>query len=145
MSDKWASQLLFDAVIEGDELTSITMPLSLHRLVMEAGANRDMAFMHHDKEAAITAGATNAFANTFFLVGMFERLLREWVGLRGRIKKIGPLRMQSFNCVGDTLVFYAKVREKRESEGAVVLDLWTVNNGVQSVIAEATVILPKQQ
>jgi len=99
--------------------------------------------MHHDKEAAIAAGATDVFANTFFLAGMFERLLREWVGLRGLIKKIGPLRMQSFNCVGDTLVFGAKVRAKKEFEGTVILDLWAFNNGVQSVVAEATVIVPK--
>ena len=88
MDNKWANQLYYEDVNVGSELKSIVIPLSLHRLVMEAGANRDLAFMHHDKEAGIVAGAKDAFANTFFLLGMFERLLREWVGLKGQIKKI---------------------------------------------------------
>lgn len=144
MDNKWANQLYYEDVSVGRELNSIAIPLSLHRLVMEAGANRDLAFMHHDKEAGIAAGAKDAFANTFFLLGMFERLLREWVGLKGQIKKIGPMRMQSFNCVGDTVVFKGKVREKSDTDGMVIVALWVDNNGVESVVAEATVIVPKR-
>jgi hypothetical protein len=31
--------------------------------------------------------------NTFFICGMFERLLREWMGYGGRLNKISNLRM----------------------------------------------------
>jgi hypothetical protein len=37
-------------------------------------------------------------------MGLFERQLREFIGLKGRIKKIGPMQMKTFNCVGDVLV-----------------------------------------
>ena len=51
---------------------------------------------------ARTAGASDAFANTFFLMGMFERLVRDWAGPQARFTKMGPLKMLNFNVVGDT-------------------------------------------
>lgn len=89
----------------GDTLPEIQIPITLHRLVMEAGANQDLSMIHHDTKVAQATGAPDAYANTFFLMGMFERQLREFIGLTGRIKKIGPMQMKTFNCVGDVLVF----------------------------------------
>jgi hypothetical protein len=88
----------------GDTLPEISIPITLHRLVMEAGANRDLSMIHHDTKIAQATGAPDAYANTFFLMGLFERQLREFIGLKGRIKKIGPMQMKTFNCVGDVLV-----------------------------------------
>ena len=88
----------------GDTLPEISIPITLHRLVMEAGANRDLSMIHHDTKIAQATGAPDAYANTFFLMGMFERQLREFIGVTGRIKKIGPMQMKTFNCVGDVLV-----------------------------------------
>ena len=88
----------------GDTLPEISIPITLHRLVMEAGANRDLSMIHHDTKIAQATGAPDAYANTFFLMGLFERQLREFIGLKGRIKKIGPMQMKTFNCVGDILV-----------------------------------------
>lgn len=88
----------------GDTLREISIPITLHRLVMEAGANRDLSMIHHDTKIAQATGAPDAYANTFFLMGLFERQLREFIGLKGRIKKIGPMQMKTFNCVGDILV-----------------------------------------
>ena len=83
----------------------------VQRLVMEASANYDLSLMHHDKRAAKSVGASDAFANTFFLMGMYERLLREWAGPTMRINRIGNMRMMSFNVVDDVVVFLGKVRE----------------------------------
>lgn len=88
----------------GDTLPEIRIPITLHRLVMEAGANRDLSMIHHNTKVAQATGAPDAYTNTFFLMGMFERQLREFIGLTGRIKKIGPMQMKTFNCVGDVLV-----------------------------------------
>ena len=30
--------------------------------------------------------------NTFFIIGLFERMLREWMGTRGQLKQIGSLQ-----------------------------------------------------
>ena len=53
---------------EGVELPAIDIPITLQRLVMEAGANRDLSLIHHDTAVAKATGAPDAFANTFFLI-----------------------------------------------------------------------------
>ena len=49
--------LTFNDVVEGAELPEFAVPLTIQRLVMEAGANRDFAPMHHDREIARATGA----------------------------------------------------------------------------------------
>lgn len=112
--------------VVGEYLPEISIPITLQRLVMEAGANRDFSLMHHDGSVARTAGASDAFVNTFFLMGMFERQVREWAGTAVRLKKMGPLKMLAFNVVGDTLVFKGKVASVESSEEGQIstLDLW---------------------
>jgi len=141
----WNKQLYFEDVEVESELDPVSIPLSLQRLVMEAGANRDFSSIHHDKEAAVATGASDVYMNTFFILGMFERLLREWMGLRGTIKRIGSLRMKAFNCVGDVVTYRGKVREKCEENSAVLVDIWseTQKKG-QTVTAEVVVFLPKR-
>ena len=106
----------------GDELPEIQIPITLHRLVLEAGANRDLSMIHHDTKVAQSTGAPDAYANTFFLMGLFERQLREFTGLSGRIKKIGPMQMKTFNCVGDVLTVKGKVTEIED--GIVSAEQW---------------------
>ena len=106
----------------GDQLPEISIPITLHRLVMEAGANRDLSMIHHDAKMAQATGAPDAYANTFFLMGLFERQLREFIGLNGRIKKIGPMQMKTFNCVGDVLTVKGNVTEIEG--GTVSVEQW---------------------
>jgi len=120
---KWNHNLGIGGVSVGDELPVIEIPITLQRLVMEAGSNRDLSLIHHDKDVARTTGAPDAYANTFFLMGMFERLLREWMGSSGRIKKLGPMKMTAFNCVGDTMRFSGSVTAVDRRVGSITLDL----------------------
>jgi len=105
----------------GEALPKISIPLTLQRLVMEAGANRDFSFIHHDREVARSTGAPDTYANTFFLMGLFERQLREWIGPKGRIRKIGPMQMLTFNCVGDVLELTGQVSDILE-DGSILLE-----------------------
>jgi len=113
-----------DSIKDGDELPRIRIPITLQRLVMEAGANRDLSLIHHDNEVAQATGAPGAFANTYFLMGMFERLMRDWAGPGAKIRKIGPLRMLVFNAVGDEVEFTGRVVSANAEAGEVVLDMW---------------------
>ena len=117
----WKSNLNVDEIKVGDVLPAISIPITLQRLVMEAQGNYDLSLMHHDKRAALTVGASDAFANTFFLIGMYERLLREWAGNEMRIKRIGNMRMTSFNVVDDVTTFSGSVREINDE--VVTLDM----------------------
>ena len=129
----------------GDELPPITIPITLQRLVMEAGANRDLSLIHHDSNVARATGAPDAFANTYFLLGMFERLMREWAGPEPRVRKIGPLRMMIFNAVGDTIEFRGKVESVDEKTSAVGLDMWVESNRGKTVTAKAIMGFPGSQ
>lgn len=103
----------------GDKLPEINMPLTLHRLVMEAGVNRDLSMIHHDKAVAQSTGANDAYANTFFLMALFERQLRSLMGSQGSINKLGPMRMMGFNCVGDNLCVKGEITEKNGNQFTV--------------------------
>lgn len=138
----WTAQRLATDVAVGDKLEGFSIPITLQRLVMEAGANRDLSTIHHDREDAQATGAPDVYANTFFLLGLFERLLREWAGLRATISKIGPMQMRDFNCVGDTLTFGGEVAEISIETGRVQLELWAESAKGRTTLASAIVNLP---
>ena len=130
--------------VVGECLPEISIPLTLQRLVMEAGANRDFSLMHHDGSIARTAGASDAFANIFFLMGMFERQVRDWAGPRARLKKMGPLKMLNFNVVGDTLIFKGKVAAVETSEQGLMstLELWCESERGQTTTCMVELMSP---
>jgi acyl dehydratase len=132
-----AVDLRLSNIAAGDEIPAIAIPITLQRLVMEAGANRDLSLIHHDASVARATGAPDAFANTYFLMGMFERLMRDWVGPRARIRKIGPLRMMVFNAVGDTVQFKGVVEAVDGVAGTVALDMWVESDRGKTVTAKA--------
>lgn len=136
------ANLSFDSVTVGDEIGPIAIPITLQRLVMEAGANRDFSLIHHDKEVAQATGASDAYMNTFFIAGMFERLLREWMGHKGRLNKMQNLRMNGFNCVGETIGFKGVVDNLDEQTKRVVVSLSGETGIGVTVTATATVTLP---
>jgi hypothetical protein len=123
----------------GDGLPTISIPITLQRLVMEAGGNRDFSLIHHDTTVARATGAPDAFANTYFLMGMFERVVREWAGPGARIRKIGPLRMMVFNAVGDTVTFKGGVETVDSNSRLAVLDLWAESDRGKTVTCKVHV------
>ncbi len=147
----WGTQLFFEDVNEGDEVPQVAFPITIQRLVMEAGANRDFNGIHHNREIARFYGAPDMFCNNFFLQGMWERTVREYIGLRGSIRKIGPFRMRIFNVAGDTVVVKGNVRRKFQHEGQnfVELKMWSENSrgcsvGPGSVLVTLPSNSPKQ-
>jgi hypothetical protein len=85
------------------------------------------------------------YANTLFLLGMWERTVREYIGLDGRIRRIAGARMRSFNTVGDEVTVRGRVAAKRldEEVGVVELEVWTENrNGISVGPGTVTVTLP---
>ena len=78
---------------------------------------------------------------------MFERTLREWMGIRGTLQKLGPFRMTRFNCVGDVMICRGKIKDKYQDRGLniVKLDIWIETGQGQTAIGEATVVPPARQ
>jgi acyl dehydratase len=137
-------QLSFEDVTVGEELTPVAFPLTVYRLVVAAGGNRDFNSIHHNTAYAQASGAPEMYASTFVLMGMWERLVRDYIGPAGTIRSIKDFRMRKFNLVGSTVEVRGRVRDKRpDGDGGIVtLDVESVVNGQVTVgpgTVEATV------
>ena len=137
----------FEDVEVGEQLPVVELPLTVYRLVMAAGANRDFNSIHHNTEYARTTGAEEMYANTSFLMSSWERSVRDWMGLSGRIRAIRGFRMRSFNYVGDTLRVLAEVGATRleGEDGVVELAIRCENSkGVSVGPGTVEVVLPRR-
>ena len=131
----WTKQRCFEDVNEGDEVPPVTFNLTVLRLIIEAGGNRDFAQIHHNTRVAQQQGAPEMYANNVFIQGWWERTVREFIGLDGRIKKVGPFRMRIFNPVGEAAVTKGTVKRKWQENGEnlVELEMWSEHSGGVSV------------
>lgn len=113
----------FEDVAPGEALPTVAYPLTVYRLVMAAGANRDFNSIHHNSEYARAGGAPEMYANTQFLLTSWERCVRDWMGPAGTIRAIRGFRMRSFNTVGDTMRVHAEVTDSRVEDGRGVVEI----------------------
>ncbi len=125
----WSRSRRWSEVVEGQAVDAVAFPLSLYRLVVEAGANRDFNPIHHNRDWARSEGAPDVYANSVFLLGMWERAAREFIGIEGAIRSISGFRMRAFNVADDTVVVRGVVRHARVDGDAGVLDIemWSEN------------------
>ena len=123
----------------GDELPPFTVVLTLQRLVMEAGANRDFSPWHFDPEISKTAGAEHAFANTTLLETLLEACIRSWAGLGPRLRVL-EFAMLRPSCAGQELSASGVVTATHPGERPTVeLDVWINADGRRTVQGSAVV------
>lgn len=106
----------FADVVVGEQLPEVAIPLTVYRLVMAAGSNRDFNSIHHNSEYARGTGAEEMYANTSLLMSSWERLVRDWCGPAGRIRAIRGFRMRSFNYAGTTMRVLGEITATRVDE-----------------------------
>jgi acyl dehydratase len=128
-------QRTFGDVAVGDRVGPVDFALPLYRLVVAAGGNRDFNSIHHNTAYAQASGAPEMYASTFVLMGMWERLVRDYIGAAGTIRSIKDFRMRKFNLVGSTVEVRGRVRDKRPdgAAGIVTLDVESVVDGQVTV------------
>jgi len=128
-------QRSFADVVVGEELPPAEFPLTVYRFVVAAGGNRDFNSIHHNTAYARATGAPEMYASTFFLMGMWERLVRDYIGPAGMIRSIRGFRMRKFNLVGSTLQVRGRVRDARPAgdRGIVTLEVESIVDGQVTV------------
>jgi acyl dehydratase len=139
--------VIYDDVEIGAALPTVVYPLTVYRLVMAAGSNRDFNSIHHNSEYARQTGAPEMYANTSFLLSSGERCVRDWMGPGGAIRGIRNFRMRSFNLVGDTMRVLAEVSGKRVEDGVGVVEIairCENSNGVTVGPGTVEVTLPRR-
>jgi len=142
----WTQQRCWEDLVVGERVPTIRFPLSVYRLVMAAGSNRDFNSIHHNTEWARATGAPEMYANVLFLQGMWERCVREFIGLRGTITKLSGFRMRSFNTAGDNVSVQGTVDRIWEQDGTgfAELRMWSTNrHGVSVGPGTVVVTLPR--
>ncbi|MGH2970251.1 MAG: acyl dehydratase [Solirubrobacteraceae bacterium] len=114
----------FDEVSVGEELPAFTVVLTLQRLVMEAGANRDFSPWHFDPEISRASGADHAFANTTLVETLLEACIRSWAGLAPRIRVL-EFAMRKPSCAGEQLSAAGVVTATRGGNNPTVeIEVW---------------------
>ena len=128
-------QRSFSDVAVGEELPPVEFPLTIYRLVVAAGGNRDFNSIHHNTAYAQATGAPEMYASTFFLMGMWERLVRDYIGPAGTIRSIRDFRMRKFNLAGSTVQVRGRVLDARPDGdwGIVTLEVESVVDGQVTV------------
>ncbi len=134
----------WDEVKEGDEVTSVTFPISLRTLMVDVAGTRDLYPIHHDREFAKSNGARDIFVNTMFYEGLFGRIATDWAGPEAFLRKL-RFAMKGPNCLGDTMVSRGWVTKKYEQDGQKLLDLEIhLDNQIEkdATVANLTLELP---
>lgn len=132
-----------DDIAVGETLPAFTVAVTLQRLVMEAGANRDFSPTHFDPVAAAEAGAPAVFANTTFVETLLEAAIRSWAGLSPRIAMM-EFSMRDMTCVGDVVSVTGTVTGKGTHRGtpSAELDVWLESHRGRTVVGAAVVVFP---
>ncbi len=133
MTSLAARQRTFGDVTVGEELPPVQFPLTVYRLVVAAGGNRDFNSIHHNTAYAQSTGAPEMYASTFILMGMWERLARDFIGPAGTIRSIKDFRMRRFNLAGSVAEVRGRVRDVRHDDGIVTLEVETLVDGQVTV------------
>lgn len=137
-------QRYWEEVNEGDEVPGFSLKLDWTRIVYQVSGSQDFYPVHHDPDFAHEGGHPNIFVNTGFYHGCFNRLLGEFVGDEGWIRKF-RMDMRRPNYLHDTMTVKGRVLRKyvtEEGEHAVDLEIWVENERGVTTPASATVFLP---
>ena len=140
----WTRQLRFGEVAVGDKVPPFAMWLSYQRIVMSVSCDRMYSGIHHNRDKAREAGFGDIIFNTRSYEMLFETMLRRWIGLDGRIRKLGPFRMGGSSYPDDVVTARARVveREERGGDRLVKVELVAVNDRGEAARGDAQVALP---
>jgi len=138
------SQRYWEEVKEGETLPGFALELTMTRMVQQVSGTQDFYPIHHDRDFARSGGHPDIFVNTAFTRAALCRLLTDWAGPAGFVKRLG-FQMRRYHLLGDTMHVRGKVVKKYRGDGvgAVDLEIWAENvrEGVATP-GTATVHLP---
>jgi len=72
----------------------------------------------------------------------FEVMLRRWIGLDGRITKLGPFRMTDSSYPSDLVTVSGRVTGKSDESRRVQVELLATNDRGEAGRGEAEIALP---
>lgn len=129
----------------GDVLEGFSLPLTPTRMALQVSGSQDFYPVHHDRDFARESGHADIFINTGFIRALLCRLVTEWMGEGGFLRRLG-FTMRRPHLLGDTISVKGRVTARRAEAGhdAVNLEVWIENprDGIATP-GTATVHLPR--
>ncbi|MET9376284.1 MaoC family dehydratase [Streptomyces sp. NPDC003035] len=92
----------------GDELPSLTIPITRTLIVAGAVASRDYQDVHHDAELARAKGSPDIFMNILTTNGLVGRYITDHFGPGAVLRKVA-IRLGAPNYPGDTMTLKGTV------------------------------------
>ena len=112
----------FETVNVGDELQSVSVPITVPLIAGGAIATRDYFPGHHDRDAARELGSPHIFMNILTTNGLVQSFVESWAGNEARLLDL-RIRLGAPNYPGDTMTFTGSVAEKNEATRSVQIAL----------------------
>lgn len=127
----------------GDQLPTMVIDLTPTRVVAGAIATRDFMPVHHDRDYAVSHGATDIFMNILSDTGYCSRFLTDWAGPDAMVQALA-IRLGVPAAAGCTLTYTGSVTATRRDgdEGIVEVELTAENELGEHVRGTARLSLP---
>lgn len=122
-------QIFFEGVEIGASISELVVgPITTERLVRWAAGAGDFNPIHYDQELARKLGLPNVIVPGPFKSALVCRMLLNWAGKKGRLKKLKS-RYMGMDVPGDTLTCRGRVTDKYvDKEEKCVECEYTVEN-----------------
>ena len=139
------AQVCWEDVKEGDEIPPVDFNLTIQRMVMSAGSNRDFTLYHHNNSIAHAVGAPDMFLNNVSCLQLWEKVISAWIGMYGRVKTVS-FRIVHFHAAGDIIHTHGKVLRKWQENGLNLVELEMANETprMTGMTGSAVVALPSK-
>lgn len=108
--------------VVGDELPSISLDVSLQRVVLNAAATWDWFPGHHNPFYARSQGQRTIYLSTLFFHGFVDRLVTDWAGPGAFITR-RKITMRQSIFAGETATARGRVAGVGEQDGSCQVDI----------------------
>src|SRR3990172_12742594 len=124
-NDDMADQVYFEDVSVGRERPPIKIAPDKQQLVKFAAGSGDFNPLHFDEKFANNMGLPETIVHGRFKYALVGRLVNEWIGYQGRIKKFG-VSYRGMDLPNREITAKGVVTAKRQDggENIVELDIW---------------------
>lgn len=139
------TQPYYEDIKEGMQLPEIHYgPITTDMIVHFVCSSNNFHPIHYDKDIARAEGHPDVLAHGPLKLALFDRLIREWVGDSGILKRITATYSRP-NYPGDTLIITGKVSYTflEKGEGYVECEIWSKNQKEKiNTKGTALIVLP---
>jgi len=139
-----STQLYFEDIEEGTEITPLIKNPTPMQLVKFAGASEDFNPIHYDKDKALADGLPGTIVHGRLKNAFLIQVLTDWIGDKGMLKKMS-IQHRGMDLPGHPIVCKGTITRKYTENGENLVDceVWTENEkGEKTAPGTATVRLP---